>query len=230
MPLAKVATRVMMGEKLRDALDFYDNYNIVMEGDGILKPRLKDHIALKEAVFPFNKLYGADLVLSPEMKSTGEVMGISHNFATSYAKSQLASHNPLPVKGNVLLSFSDRDKKHSVNIAKELQKMNFEIYSTQGTNKFLQENNIQTKLAHKLNEQRPHIVDMLTNNEFSLVMNTTCDNDSKEDGIEIRRTVIKNNTPYITTISAGLASIEAIKQLKENKIFEVKSIQEYNKV
>ncbi len=228
IPLAKLATVVMIGKSLQDAIKIYDKNNIIYIENGVYKPKTKNHIAIKESVFPFKTL-GADINLGPEMKSTGEVMGISDNFALSYAKSQLASKNNLPINGQILLSFADIDKPHSLPIVQGLKELNFEIFTTQGTNDFYKENNIETSLAFKLNEARPNIVDMLTNNQFSLVMNTVDDADSKTDSLKIKRAVIKHNVPYITTISAGLASIEAIRYLKNNNSFDVRSIQEYEK-
>ena len=133
MPLAKVATRVMVGETLRDALAYYDKYNIVEELNGLLKPRLKGHISVKEAVFPFHKLYGADLVLGPEMKSTGEVMGISSNFGISFAKAQIAAGNRIVTEGTCFLSFVDTDKKHAPEIASGLHRHGFKLVATKGT-------------------------------------------------------------------------------------------------
>jgi carbamoyl-phosphate synthase large subunit len=228
IPLAKLATVVMVGKSIKEAVDMYDKNNIVYEENGVFKPKTKDHIAVKESVFPFKTL-GASIDLGPEMKSTGEVMGISDSFALSYAKSQLASKNSLPTGGQILLSFADVDKPHSLLIIEGLKELDFEIYSTLGTNTFYKENGIETKLAFKINEGRPNIIDMLTNNQFSLVMNTIDDVDSKTDSLKIKKAVIKNNIPYITTISAGLASIEAMKYLKNNSSFNVHSIQEYEK-
>ena len=138
IPLAKLATVVMVGKSIKEAIKMYDKNNVVYSDNGVLKPKTKNHIAVKESVFPFKTL-GADINLGPEMKSTGEVMGISNNFALSYAKSQLASKNNLPINGQILLSFANIDKAHSLPIVKGLKELNFEVYSTQGTNKFYAE-------------------------------------------------------------------------------------------
>jgi len=149
MPLAKVATRVMVGETLRDALAYYDKYNIVEEQNGLLKPRLKGHISIKEAVFPFHKLYGADLVLGPEMKSTGEVMGISSNFGISFAKAQIAAGNRIVTEGTCFLSFVDTDKKHAPEIASGLHRHGFKLVATKGTQAVIEEAGIPCEVVLK---------------------------------------------------------------------------------
>ena len=179
IPLAKVATRVMMGETLRSSLAYYDKYDVVMEEDAILKPRLKNHVAVKEAVFPFNKLYGADLVLSPEMKSTGEVMGISKNFGISFAKAQLAAGNNIPTSGTAFLSFIDMDKKHAPEIAKGLIDHGFKIVATGGTAKIINDAGLECETVLKISEGRPNIEDKMKNGEIQLAINTSDNNTSK---------------------------------------------------
>lgn len=228
MPLAKIATRVMWGETLRDALKVYDK-NIVMEENGVLKPKLKSHIAIKEAVFPFNKLTGADLLLGPEMKSTGEVMGISCNFGISFAKSQSAAKNFLPVKGGkVFISLADLDKEFAPEIAKGLIEEGFSIVATGGTYTSLVESGIECDKVLKVSEGRPNITDHLTNGEIVMAINTS-DNKAmtKNDGIEIRKTVLRMNVPYFTTVAGAKASVEAIKALRSKDGISVKSIQEF---
>ncbi len=228
MPLAKVATRVMWGETLRDALKVYDK-NIVFEDNGVLKPKLKSHIAIKEAVFPFNKLTGADLLLGPEMKSTGEVMGISCNFGISFAKSQSAAKNFLPVKGGkVFISLADLDKEFAPEIAKGLIEEGFSIVATGGTYTSLVEQGIECEKVLKVSEGRPNITDHLTNGEIVMAINTS-DNKAmtKNDGIEIRKTVLRMNVPYFTTVAGAKASVEAIKALRNKDGISVKSIQEF---
>jgi carbamoyl-phosphate synthase large subunit len=227
MPLAKVATRVMWGETLRDALAVYDK-NIVQEGNGVLKPKLKGHVAVKEAVFPFNKLSGADLLLSPEMKSTGEVMGISDNFGMAFAKSQSAAKNDLPKAGKVFISLCDLDKEFAPSIAKGLSENGFTIVATGGTHKAISEAGIDCEKVLKVSEGRPNITDLLANGDIAMAINTSeAKESSKDDGKEIRRSVLKMNVPYFTTVAAGLASVEAIKVLKTNDVSTPKSIQEF---
>jgi carbamoyl-phosphate synthase large subunit len=227
MPLAKVATRVMWGETLRDALSVYDK-NIVQEGNGVLKPRLKGHVSVKEAVFPFNKLTGADLLLSPEMKSTGEVMGISDSFGMAFAKSQSAAKNNLPKDGKVFLSLCDLDKEFAPSLAKGLTENGFTVIATGGTHKAIADAGIECEKVLKVSEGRPNIIDFLTNGDIAMAINTSeAKESSKDDGKEIRRSVLKMNVPYFTTVAAAIASVEAIKVLKTNDVSTPKSIQEF---
>ncbi len=236
IPMAKVATRVMWnlaynpkindGRVLKEALDFYDKYNIVEWDGNVYKPKLKKHIAVKEAVFPFNKLPGADLILGPEMKSTGEVMGISKSFGESFAKAQAAAKNFLPTSGKVFISLTDLDKEFAPEIAKAFKKLGFEIVATSGTYKVIKDAGIECERVLKVSEGRPNVVDMIKNEEISLVINTSDNKASKDDAKIIRREVLNQNIPYFTTIPAARAAIEAIKFLQNSQI-KVKSIQDY---
>jgi carbamoyl-phosphate synthase large subunit len=225
IPMAKVATRVMFGEDLESSLRFYDKYDVLDLSGEIWKPKLKKHIAVKEAVFPFNKLDGADLILSPEMKSTGEVMGISKSFPISFAKSQLASKNPIPQSGNVFLSLNDLDKPHSLQIARDFLELGFKLFATGGTHDFLEQNGVESKVVLKISEGRPNVDDKLKNGEIQLVVNTSDNRASKTDAKQIRQTVLRENIPYFTTLSATKATTEALKEMK--KSFEVSPIQDY---
>ncbi len=227
MPLAKVATRVMLGDPLRSALDFYDNYNIVIEEDGLLKPRLKDHVSLKEAVFPFNKLYGADLVLSPEMKSTGEVMGISSNFGISFAKSQMAAGNIIPTSGTCFLSFIDMDKQHAPEIANGLHSHGFKLVATRGTQNIIKDAGIPCELVLKISEGRPNIEDMMKNGDITMAINTSDNNTAKKDATVIRQIVLRRSIPYFTTLSAARAVIDALSQMSDNAWNTPKPLQDY---
>ncbi len=227
MPLAKVATRVMWGETLRDALAVYDK-DIVTEGNGVLKPKLKGHVAVKEAVFPFNKLSGADLLLSPEMKSTGEVMGISDSFGMAFAKSQTAAKNDLPKAGKVFISLCDLDKEFAPSIAKGLTENGFTIVATGGTYTTINEAGVECEKVLKVSEGRPNIIDLLTNGDIAMAINTSeAKEASKDDGKNIRRSVLRMNVPYFTTVAAANAAVEAIKVLKTNDVSTPKSIQEF---
>ncbi len=238
VPMAKVSTRVMWnlaynpeinnGKVLKEALDFYDTFKVVEYDGNVYKPRKKSHIAVKEAVFPFNKLPGADLILGPEMKSTGEVMGISESFGESFAKAQMSAKNILPTSGKVFISLTDLDKEFAAELAKELTDLGFEIVATSGTYKAISEAGIKCEKVLKISEGRPNIVDMIKNEEIALVINTSDNKASKEDAKIIRREVLNNSIPYFTTIAAAKSAIEAIRFLQTNKL-GVKSIQDYFK-
>src|SRR3989339_1592741 len=227
MPLAKVATRVMVGETLRDALKYYDKYNIVEEQNGLLKPRLKGHISVKEAVFPFHKLYGADLVLGPEMKSTGEVMGISSNFGISFAKAQIAAGNRIVTEGTCFLSFVDTDKKHAPEIASGLHKHGFKLVATKGTQAVIEEAGIPCEVVLKISEGRPNIEDSMKNDVINMAINTSDNNTSKKDAVVIRQEVLKRNIPYFTTLSAARALILALDEMKNDSWSSSKALQDF---
>ncbi len=227
MPLAKVATRVMMGENLRDALKYYDKYNIVEEANGLLRPRLKGHVSVKEAVFPFHKLYGADLTLSPEMKSTGEVMGISKNFGVSFAKAQLSAGNKIPTGGTCFLSFVDTDKKHAAEIGRGLIKHGFKLVATKGTQKVLEDAGVACDIVLKISEGRPNIEDSMKNDEIAMAINTSDNNTSKKDAVVIRQEVLKRSIPYFTTLSAARALILALDEMKDEKWSTSTALQDF---
>ncbi|MFL1705954.1 carbamoyl-phosphate synthase large subunit [Campylobacter sp. MOP7] len=227
IPMAKVATRVMWQGNLREALEFYDSYKVVFEEDGILKPRVKNHVCVKEAVFPFNKLSGADLILGPEMKSTGEVMGISNDFAKSFAKSQIAANNSLPTSGTVFLTLADNDKIYAASLANELINLGFNIIATGGTHKILADSGIEAEFVYKISEGRPSVEDRLKNGDISLVINTSDSKSNAEDGKKIRQNILRFKIPYFTTIAAALAAAKSIRSVQDGSALEVKSLQEY---
>ncbi len=227
IPLAKVATRVMYQGDLREALSFYDTFKVVIEENGVLKAQNKNHVSVKEAVFPFKKLVGADLILGPEMKSTGEVMGISETFALSFAKSQLACDNALPTKGCVFISLTNNDKKFSHTLAQKFKDVGFEIVATGGTYQTLIEAGIESQKVLKISEGRPNIEDRIRNNEISLVINTSDSKASKDDARTIRQSVVKLNIPYFTTIAAADAAADAIKEMQKSDVLEPKALQDY---
>ncbi len=201
IPLAKIATMIMVGKKLSE---FKLEYK---------KP---EYFAVKEVVFPFAKFNNVDTLLGPEMKSTGEVMGIDKTFAKAFAKSQIAAGVKLPTEGLAFLSVKDSDKKHLVQIAKDLTETGFEIIATSGTAKFLNENNIKARVVNKVTEGKPHVVDMIASKEISLIINTTEGAQATKDSFSIRRTALIKNTTYSTTISGAKALISAIKAYKES--------------
>ena len=227
IPLAKVATRVMWQGNLREALEFYDKYNVVYEDGDILKPKLKGHVSVKEAVFPFSKLSGADLILGPEMKSTGEVMGISDSFETSFAKSQIASFNMLPSKGTVFISLTDIDKAYAKEIGEGFSKLGFEILATSGTHKALLMAGVDATFVHKISEGRPNVEDKLKNGDIDLVINTSDAKSSKDDAKKIRQSVLRFNIPYFTTIAAARAAALSIKDIEDGSALIPKALQDY---
>jgi len=229
MPLAKVATRVMLGETLRSSLEFYDKYDIVQEVNGLLKPKLKGHVSVKEAVFPFHKLYGADLVLSPEMKSTGEVMGISSNFGVSFAKAQLSAGNKIPTEGTCFLSFVDSDKQYASEIGTGLVKHGFKLVATQGTQEVLKNAGIDCERVLKISEGRPNIEDHMKNDEIAMAINTSDNNTSKKDATVIRQEVLKRSIPYFTTLSAARALILALDEMGDGSWTNSMAIQDFLK-
>ena len=228
VPLAKVATRVMVQGDLKEALKFYDNFNVVNFDKKIMEPNLKGHVAVKEAVFPFNKLPGADLLLGPEMKSTGEVMGISDNFGMSFAKSQFAAKNNIPLEGKIFISLANADKQYVGEVGKSFTDLGFEIYATGGTHKALEEAGVKSEKVLKISEGRPNIDDMIRNKEIALAINTSADAGSKIDGQTIRQSVLRANVAYFTTIAGAKATALAIIELKaSNGELEPKALQDY---
>ncbi|KKO21151.1 MAG: carbamoyl-phosphate synthase large subunit [Candidatus Brocadia sp.] len=212
VPLAKIATKVIMGKKLCD---------LNVSAGVTLK-----HIAVKEAVFPFIKFKGVDTILGPEMKSTGEVMGIDKDFGRAYAKSQMAADSSLPLNGTVFLSVRNRDKTAIIPIAKKLSHMGFKLVATEGTARVLSENNIPVTPVLKVIEGRPNIVDHIKSNEIQLVINTTEGKIAQEASYSIRRTALVHRVPYYTTLAGAIAAAKAIEAMKDGSL-DVKPIQEY---
>ncbi|MDA3046761.1 carbamoyl-phosphate synthase large subunit [Campylobacter sp. VBCF_06 NA8] len=225
--MAKVATRVMWQGNLREALKFYDKFGVLCEEKGILKPRVSGRVCVKESVFPFNKLPGSDIALGPEMKSTGEVMGISENFAKSFAKSQISASNVLPSKGAVFMSLTDRDKEKGVSLAKTLVETGFSLIATGGTCKALKEAGLECEFVYKISEGRPNIEDKLKNGEIALVINTSDTKSSSSDTFKIRQAVVRFKLPYFTNIKAALAATMSVCAVQDGSALEVKSLQEY---
>ena len=213
VPLARLATWVMMGKSLADI-------GFTRE----IEPR---HISVKEAVFPFRRFPGVDVLLGPEMKSTGEVMGIDLDFGLAYAKAQLAAGMRLPTSGKVFISVKDQDKPLVVEIARELYELGFELVATKGTAEVLRAAGIEVQVIPKISDKvRPNAVDLLKNGEFSLVINTAQGKVSREDAYLIRRYAMELEVPYATTISGARAMTLAIKRLKEAR-FSVRPLQDY---
>jgi len=228
VPLAKVATRVMIQGDLKEALKFYDTFNVVNFDKKIMEPNLKGHVAVKEAVFPFNKLPGSDLILGPEMKSTGEVMGISDTFGMSFAKSQFASKNNIPLEGKLFISLTETDKPYAGEVGKMFTDLGFEIVATSGTHTALEAAGVASTKVLKISEGRPNIDDMIRNKEISLAINTSDNRASKDDAKTIRQSVLVNHVAYFTTLAAAKATALAIKELKATGgELEPKALQDY---
>ena len=212
--LAKLAAKIMVGEKLVDM--------------GYTETIIPSHISVKEAVFPWNRFPGIDIVLGPEMKSTGEVMGIDKDWGMAYAKSQISAFNPLPKEGTVFFSVADRDKERAIDVARGLHELGFKIVSTGGTLAKLAEAGIPADRVYKVLEQaRPNVIDMMKNNEIHFLINTPATHESRADEILIRSTAIAQKISYATNMAAAEASVKAIRSLKESEL-TVKSIQEYH--
>ena len=212
VPLAKLAAKVMAGKTL-SALGFTEEVKI-------------KHIAVKESVFPFIKFPNVDTLLGPEMKSTGEVMGIDKTFGLAFAKSQAASGTSLPLTGTVFISVKDDDKPSAVEVARQLSKSGFKIMATKGTASAIRIAGMEVKSVLKVKEGRPHIVDHLTNKEVDLVVNTTFGKQAIIDSYSLRRTSLTRGVPYCTTIAGAFAAISAIQTLQQQSM-DVCPIQEY---
>jgi carbamoyl-phosphate synthase large subunit len=211
--MARLATQVMLGEKLEN-MD--------------TRKRTYSHFGVKEAVFPFNMFQEVDPVLGPEMRSTGEVLGMADSFAMAFYKSQVAAGFTLPLEGSALITVAPVDRKGALSIAKELSFMGFKIIATEGTADFLRENMIDCEYVKKLQEGRPNIVDLMKNREIQFVLNTPLGKQSAQDDSYIRKSAIKYRIPYFTTTDASCAAAKGIRAARENRI-EVKSLQEYHK-
>jgi carbamoyl-phosphate synthase large subunit len=214
-PLAKLASRVMSGQTLAE-LNFTHEL-------------IPDHIAVKEAVLPFDRFVGTDVILGPEMRSTGECMGIDKDFGRAYAKSQLAASQRLPNQGTVFLSISDREKEAIVPVVKEFLELGFKVVATMGTRRFLWEQGITVDLMLKVHEGRPHILDAIKNQQIQLIINTPIGKAAQVDDRSIRRTAISYKIPTVTTVAGARATVAALRALKEHTL-EVSPLQDYHSV
>jgi carbamoyl-phosphate synthase large subunit len=215
VPLAKIAAKVMAGKSLKEL--------------GFTREIVPKHYSVKEAVFPFIRFPGIDIILGPEMKSTGEVMGIDEDLGLAYAKSQMAAQPPLPSAGNVFLSVKDSDKPSLTKLAAELVDLGFDCFATSGTAAALAAAGIKVNRLFKLAEGRPHVLDMMKNDQIDLIINTPSGKTPRNDEIRIRSLAVAHRIPTLTTISAVEASIRAIRSSRTKGI-TVKSLQEYNQV
>ncbi len=214
VPFAKLAAKVMAGKRLKEL--------------GLTKEVDIKHFSVKEVVFPFAKFPGVDTILGPEMKSTGEVMGIDNSFEMAFAKAQIAAGSFVKPKGRAFISMKDKDKPATIYIAKKLLEFGYSIEATKGTAKALKKAGMKVDEVNKVKEGRPHIVDHIKNGEIDLVINTVGDKKSQEDSYSIRRTALTQGIPYYTTIAGAKAMVNGLEAIKKEKI-DVSSIQEYHK-
>ena len=212
-PLAKLAAKVMAGKTLKE-LEFTEEI-------------WPEYWAVKESVFPFNRFHGQDILLSPEMRSTGEVMGLDADAGIAYAKSQMAAGAALPDGGNVFISVSDSHKPQVAEVARIFAELGFKLISTSGTAQALKDAGLEVKIIPKLAEGRPNALDLLKNNELQLVVNTPSGQSPRADEVRIRTTAVYTNTPIMTTLSSARAVAEGIAALRKNG-YSVKTIQEYH--
>ncbi len=215
IPLAKIAAKVIAGHNLKN-LGYTD------------EPKPK-YVSIKEVLLPFDKLPGADPVLGPEMKSTGEVMGIDYDFGRAYYKAELAADNVLPLTGKVFLSIRNEDKTELVEVARKLQAAGLELMGTQGTVNYLAQHGIFMDVVKKVHDGSPNVIDMMRRDEVDLIINTPTNRQSRRDGSRIRRAAVDFKVPYITTIQAAIAAADAIETMKKGQDLTIKSINEYHK-
>jgi carbamoyl-phosphate synthase large subunit len=210
--MARIATEIMLGAKLKD-MDTHQ--------------RKYPHFGVKETVFPFNMFPEVDPILGPEMRSTGEVLGLAESFEMAFFKSQIAAGNTLPLEGTALITVNSSDQQRALLVAKELAEMGFNILATEGTAAFLRKDGIDCEHINKLHEGRPNIADAMANREIHFVLNTPIGKASAHDDSYIRKSAIKYKIPYFTTTAAGLAAARGIKAAHEGRI-DVKSLQSYH--
>ena len=212
VPLAKMASRIMAGKSLEE-LGLPESFEI-------------DHFCVKESVFPFIKFPNVDTILGPEMKSTGEVMGIDKDLYAAFAKAQIAAGNRLPSSGTAFISIKDSDKAKILSVANKLISLGFDLVATVGTNKFLKDNSIESKLVKKVKDGNPNIIDLIKDDKIDLVINTTFSNREIIESFSIRRTSLIKQIPYFTTIAGAIAGVNAIDYIKNGSI-KVKPLQDY---
>jgi carbamoyl-phosphate synthase large subunit len=213
VPLAKMAARVMAGKTLKEL--------------GFTEEIWPKYWAVKESVFPFNRFHGQDILLSPEMRSTGEVMGLDAELGIAYAKSQMAANSPLPSSGRVFISVSDMHKPHVAEVARQFADLGFDLLATNGTATVLEAAGLKVQRIHKLTEGRPNAIDFLKNKEIQLVINTPAGQSPRADEVKIRTTAVYTGTPIMTTLSGARAAALGIAALRKNG-YAVKTVQEYH--
>jgi carbamoyl-phosphate synthase large subunit len=215
VPLASLAARVMLGESLASL--------------GFTEEIVPPYVSVKEAVFPFSKFRESDPVLGPEMRSTGEVMGISDSFGSAFAKAQLAADNGLPLEGAVLITVNNSDKSNVIPMARRFQEMGFRLLATTGTAKFLRSRGIPAERVFKVHEGRPHGIDLIVNRQVQLLINTPLGKHSQRDDYSMRQAAVAHRVPYTTTLSAASAACDAILSLRFRPP-RVRSLQEWHEL
>jgi carbamoyl-phosphate synthase large subunit len=215
IPLARIATMLMLGKKIKDFPELKKKKNI-------------PYVGVKEAVFPFNMFPEVDPLLGPEMRATGEVMGLADSFGAAFYKAQEAAGSKLPLEGTVLVTVADKNKKEILPVAERLKGMGFNIIATDSTSRFLKENGVENTRIKKLHEGRPNIEDAIKNREIQLIINTPAGRASKYDDSYIRMMAIQKKVPYVTSVAAAVATVEGISAVKNNEI-DVKALQDYYK-
>jgi carbamoyl-phosphate synthase large subunit len=215
IPLAKMAAKVMVGKTLDEL--------------GLASEIELDHFTVKEAVFPFDRFAGVDTLLGPEMKSTGEVMGIDKDFGRAYAKSQASANNTMPLRGKVFISVKDRDKPAVLPLASKLVSLGFSVVATKGTSFYLSQLGIKTETVNKVTKGRPHCVDLIKNKEIDFIINTVTGAKAKKDSFSIRESALQYNVPYTTTVAGARATINAIEVILKKQV-NINSLQEYHKI
>ena len=215
VPLAKLASLIMAGKTLEEL--------------GFTQEVIPSHIAVKEAVLPFSKFPGTDTILGPEMRSTGEVMGIDRDFGRAYAKAVMGAGEHLPLLGTVFVSMNGRDKAAVVPVVKEFIDLGFSVMATDGTRRFLQQHGLNVELVLKLHEGRPHVLDAIKNHKIQLIINTPSGEEAQTDARLIRRTALTYKIPIVTTVAGAKATVAAIRSL-QNTTLDVKVIQDYNRL
>jgi len=212
VPLAGFASRIMAGQTLEEL--------------GFTEEVIPTHVSVKEAVLPFEKFAGTDVLLGPEMRSTGEVMGIDSDFGKAFAKAELAAGQKLPLSGTVFFSMNDRDKPNVIPVVREFIDLGFRIIATEGTRKALRAEGLEVELILKLHEGRPHILDQVKNEQVQLMINTPSGEEAQMDGRLLRRSALTYKVPMITTIAGARATAAAIRSLQSQSM-EVKALQDY---
>lgn len=214
VPLAKLATKVMLGKSLKEL--------------GFIKTIIPKHVSVKEAVFPFNRFPDVDILLGPEMKSTGEVMGIDQSFGLAFAKAQMAAGFKMPTSGSIFISVHDYHKDKIVEVARSFEKLGFKILATSGTARHLRNFGVNATVIAKVSEGRPHVVDYIKNGDIQMVINTSVGRKSSRDAYHIRHGALTYNILYTTTIAGARALCEAVKEMI-SKDWQVCPLQEYYK-
>jgi carbamoyl-phosphate synthase large subunit len=213
VPLAKLAAKVMAGKSLREL--------------GFTEEIIPPHYSVKEAVFPFIKFPGVDIILGPEMRSTGEVMGIDADLGIAYAKSQMSAQPPLPLSGNVFISVKESDKQAAVEVAKEFIGLGFKIHATQGTAKTLAKAGVAVTTLLKIQEGRPNVLDLIKNGDIHFILNTPSGQQPRKDEVVIRSAAVAARVATMTTLRGARASVAAIRAIQQAG-YGVKSLQEYH--